>query len=174
MRGLSELRLFEGLMPRGASEVAAECRWKCYEPHDLILDHGDQAKEVIFIISGAVRILVSSSEGRHMILDHLTDGDVFGEMSAIDGRNRSATVLATHRTEVCIMPGSVFLRLVLAEPELANRVMKMLVGRIRVLNERLAEHSFLTARQRLCTELLRLSRSRSGHEGQRIVSPPPI
>lgn len=109
-----------------------------------------------------------------MILDHLTDGDVFGEMSAIDGRNRSATVLATHRTEVCIMPGSVFLRLVLAEPELANRVMKMLVGRIRVLNERLAEHSFLTARQRLCTELLRLSRSRSGHEGQRIVSPPPI
>ncbi|MCB1419422.1 MAG: winged helix-turn-helix domain-containing protein, partial [Notoacmeibacter sp.] len=38
---------------------------------------------------------------------------------------------------------------------------------------RLAEHSFLKARHRLYSELLRLSRPRAGREGERIVSPPP-
>jgi CRP/FNR family cyclic AMP-dependent transcriptional regulator len=50
----------------------------------------------------------------------------------------------------------------------------MLAGRVRTLNQRLSEYAFLTAKQRLCAELLRLSRPRMGKEGQRIVSPPPL
>jgi CRP-like cAMP-binding protein len=52
--------------------------------------------------------------------------------------------------------------------------MKMLADRVRTLNQRLGEYAFLTAKQRLCAELLRLSRPRMGNEKQRIVSPPPL
>jgi CRP/FNR family transcriptional regulator, cyclic AMP receptor protein len=53
-------------------------------------------------------------------------------------------------------------------------VLKMLSHRVRTLNQRLSEYAFLTAKQRLCAELLRLSRPRAANEGQRIVSPPPL
>ena len=42
-----------------------------------------------------------------------------------------------------------------------------------MLNGRLAEHSFLQTKHRLYSELIRLSRPRLGHEGQRSISPPP-
>ena len=151
-----------------------QCRWKSYEAHELIVDYGDESNEVIFIISGQVRVLMSSAYGRHVILNHLDRGDFFGEMSAIDGRSRSASVVALFTSEVCIMPGETFVKIATTVPDIALRTMEKLTERVRTINERLAEQAFLTARQRLCAELLRQSRPRSGHPDQRIVSPPPI
>ncbi len=166
--------LLEGLPPEIAQRAASRCRWKAFEAHELIVDYGDESNEVIFIITGQVRVLMSSAYGRHVILNHLDKGDFFGEMSAIDGRSRSASVIALYNSEVCVMPGEVFMEIATTVPDVARKTMEKLTERVRTINERLAEQAFLTARQRLCAELLRQSRPRSGHPGQRIVSPPPI
>ena len=52
-------------------------------------------------------------------------------------------------------------------------VMRLLSGRIRTLNQRLAEQSFLQAKHRLYAELLRLSKPRAANPSQRSISPPP-
>lgn len=166
--------LLEGLPDDISAKAAKRCRWRTYEAHELIVDYGDESNDVLFIISGEVRVLMSSAFGRHVILNHLKQGDFFGEMSAIDGRSRSASVLALYTSEICIMPGEVFVEIATTVPEVARRTMEKLTERVRTINERLAEQAFLTARQRLCAELLRQSRPRNGHDGQRIVSPPPI
>lgn len=174
MSDFSNIPLLEGLSPEAAAKAAERCRWKTFEPHELIVDYGDDSNDVLFIISGQVRILMSSAYGRHVILNHLDKGDFFGEMSAIDGRSRSASVVALFNSEVCVMPGDVFVEIATTSPIVAKRTLEKLVARVRAINERLAEQAFLTARQRLCAELLRQSRPRSGHPEQRIVSPPPI
>lgn len=166
--------LLDGLPAEAAASAAPKCRWKTFEAHELIVDYGDESNDVLFIISGQVRVLMSSAYGRHVILNHLDRGDFFGEMSAIDGRLRSASVIALYNSEICVMPGEVFLELATSVPTVARRTMEKLTERVRTINERLAEQAFLTARQRLCAELLRQSRPRAGHPGQRIVSPPPI
>ncbi|WP_340109875.1 Crp/Fnr family transcriptional regulator [Pikeienuella sp. HZG-20] len=174
MADFSNIPLLEGLPADLAARTAPRCRWKTFEAHELIVDYGDESNDVIFIISGEVRVLMSSAYGRHVILTHLDKGEFFGEMSAIDGRSRSASVIALYNSEVCVMPGDVFMEIVTGTPVIARRTLEMLTKRVRTINERLAEQAFLTARQRLCAELLRQSRPRSGHPGQRIVSPPPI
>lgn len=174
MADFSGIPHLEGLAGELAERVAARCRWKTYEAHETIVDYGDESNDVLFIISGQVRILMSSAVGRHVILTHLDKGDLFGEMSAIDGRSRSASVVALYNSEVCVMPGEVFMEIATTVPVIARRTLEKLTARVRMINERLAEQAFLTARQRLCAELLRQSRPRSGHPGQRIVSPPPI
>lgn len=174
MSDFSGIPLLEGLPADVAAKAAERCRWKAFEAHELIVDYGDESADVIFIISGQVRVLMSSAYGRHVILNHLDKGDFFGEMSAIDGRSRSASVIALYNSEVCVMPGDVFLELATSVPQVSLRTMEKLTERVRTINERLAEQAFLTARQRLCAELLRQSRPRSGHPDQRIVSPPPI
>lgn len=174
MSDFSGVPLLADLPPDIAAKAAEKCRWKSYEAHELIVDYGDESNEVLFIISGQVRVLMSSAFGRHVILNHLDKGDFFGEMSAIDGRSRSASVIALFNSEICVMPGEVFLEIATTVPTVGLRTMEKLTERVRTINERLAEQAFLTARQRLCAELLRQSRPRSGHADQRIVSPPPI
>ena len=174
MADFNGIPLLEGLPEAIGARAAPRCRWRHFEAHELIVDYGDESNDVIFIISGQVRVLMSSAYGRHVILNHLDKGDFFGEMSAIDGRSRSASVIALYNSEVCVMPGEVFMEIATTIPSVARRTMEKLTERVRTINERLAEQAFLTARQRLCAELLRQSRPRAGHPGQRIVSPPPI
>ena len=174
MADFTGIPLLEGLPEAVGSRAAPRCRWRHFEAHELIVDYGDESNDVIFIISGQVRVLMSSAYGRHVILNHLDKGDFFGEMSAIDGRSRSASVIALYNSEVCVMPGEVFMEIATTIPSVARRTVGKLTERVRTINERLAEQAFLTARQRLCAELLRQSRPRAGHPGQRIVSPPPI
>ena len=50
----------------------------------------------------------------------------------------------------------------------------VLTGRIRESNARLTEYSVFDLKHRLYAELLRISAPRTGHDGQRIVSPPPF
>jgi len=174
MADFSGIPLLEDMPTDMVAWAVEQCRWRTYEAHELIVDYGDESNEVIFIVSGQVRVLMSSAYGRHVILNHLDRGDFFGEMSAIDGRSRSASVIALFNSEVCIMPGDVFVKIATTVPAISLRTMEKLTERVRTINERLAEQAFLTARQRLCAELLRQSRPRSGHADQRIVSPPPI
>jgi len=65
------------------------------------------------------------------------------------------------------------IKLITLSDEINLDVMKVLTQRIRTLNMRLAEQSFLQAKHRIYAELLRLSKPRMGHEGQRSISPPP-
>ena len=126
-----------------------------------------------FIVSGHVRIILRIATGKEMILAEMKEGDYFGEIAAIDESGRSANVTALSKSNMCIMPRAVFLEFLATQPLVNERVMKLLAKRVRSLNLRLAEHSFLQTKHRLYSELLRLSRPRLGHADQRSISPPP-
>ncbi|MEL6784680.1 MAG: Crp/Fnr family transcriptional regulator, partial [Pseudomonadota bacterium] len=102
------------------------------------------------------------------------EGHFFGEIAAIDNEGRSANVTALSRAQMCIMPQRVFLDMLENCPSVNKAVMHTLAERCRNLNARLAEHCFLQTKHRLYSELLRQSKPRPGHEGQRSISPPPI
>ena len=174
MQTLSNIPLFESL-PRETSErYARACFWKDYDQHELVIDVEDETTDVRFVISGKVRIIHRITVGKEVILGEMGEGEFFGEIAAIDGWSRSANVTTMTRSRICIMPQRCFIEILAEAPDVSLQVMKMLARRVRELNMRLAEHSFLQAKHRLYSELLRLSRPRPGHPEQRTVSPPPI
>jgi len=132
-----------------------------------------ETSDVRFVISGLVRIISRLSIGKEVILGEMGPGDFFGELAAIDGETRSANVTTLYKSKLCIIPRNTFLKLITLSPEINLDVMQVLTQRIRTLNMRLAEQSFLQAKHRIYAELLRLSKPRMGHEGQRSISPPP-
>lgn len=138
-----------------------------------MIDIDEQTSDVRFVISGLVRIISRLSIGKEVILGEMGPGDFFGELAAIDGETRSANVTTLYKSKLCIVPRSTFLKLITLSTEINLDVMKVLTQRIRTLNMRLAEQSFLQAKHRIYAELLRLSKPRLGHEGQRSISPPP-
>jgi CRP/FNR family cyclic AMP-dependent transcriptional regulator len=171
---LRDIPLFAGLSDGDVRRLSVHCVWRSVAENELIIDYEDETAEVLFVVDGRVRVLLRTAAGREVILDDMTAGQYFGEMAAIDGQPRSANVTALEKTRICAMPDAIFRDACCSIPAVNLSVLKMLAGRVRNLNQRLSEYAFLTAKQRLCAELLRLSRPRMGNDGQRIVSPPPL
>lgn len=173
MKDLSDIALFSPLSPEQSARHAARCSWRDYGEHELVIDIEDETTDVRFLLSGQVRIIIRIAVGKEVILGEIGPGNFFGEISAIDRAPRSANVTTLTKARLCIMPAAVFREILVDVPQVAMSVLELFARRNRDLNARLAEHSFLKARHRLYSELLRLSRPRAGREGERIVSPPP-
>jgi CRP/FNR family transcriptional regulator, cyclic AMP receptor protein len=174
MQTLQKIAFFKDAPDIEFERFDRRCSWKKYDDGEVVLDYEDNSTDVYFIISGEVRVLIRTAAGKEIILNDLRSGQIFGEYAAIDSIKRSANVSALTRAELCIMPATVFREVIFSSPTCCEKMMRQLVGRIRELNARLAEHSIFDLKHRLYSELLRLSGVRHGHPDQRMISPPPF
>lgn len=174
MQSLNAIPLFKDMDERQAERYARSCIWKEYNEHELIIDMEDETTDVRFVLFGSVRIISRIAVGKEVILGEMSEGGFFGEIAAIDNDSRSASATALSRTRICIMPQRIFMEILHENPDVNHKVLIVLSKRIRALNLRLAEHSFLQAKHRLYSELIRLSKPRAGHPDQRSISPPPV
>jgi CRP/FNR family transcriptional regulator, cyclic AMP receptor protein len=156
------------------SRFEARSHWRRFEPDEILVDFDDLSTDIYFLLSGEVRVLIRTQSGKEVILGEMRGGQLFGELAAIDGVKRSANVTALTRGEVGIMPSAVFRELVFASQPVADRLLRLLAGRVRELNARLMEQAVLDLRHRLYSELLRMSVPRAGHGNERVVTPPPF
>ena len=173
MESLSRIPLFEDLPEDVTTAQSRRCTWRTYEENGLVIDYDDESRDVRFIVSGEVRIILRIATGKEVILSEMGAGDYFGEIAAIDESGRSANVTALTRSQMCIMPQAVFRELLETQASVNRAVLRTFAERIRHLNLRLAEHCFLQTKHRLYNELIRLSRPRPNHPGQRSISTPP-
>lgn len=173
MAEIRDIALLAEIGDDSARRFAPAVSWRTYAAHELVIDMDDHSSDVLFVISGVVRVINRSEDGKQYILGELGPGSVFGEMAAIDGIARSATVTTLQQTRTATISARTFMDIVTSEPGVCHAILEMLVVRVRRLNRQLSEQAYLTAIERLYAELLRLSRERKGHEGQRSISPPP-
>jgi CRP-like cAMP-binding protein len=169
---LGRLAFFEGADPTLLAKAAPAARWIDVEAGKLILDFGDNTGDVFLVVDGAFRVVVRSALGHEIILGDMGPGELFGEVAAIDGAKRSASVVALSKSQLCGLPSEIFLDLALKAPPVGLRLLRALTARLRREDERLFVLTALPVRERLAAELLRLSRPRSGDRG-RVISPPP-
>ena len=130
--------------------------------------------DVYLLTSGAVRVLITPSPDREVILADISAGSYFGEMAAIDGRARSAGILAITDATIACMPASVFREVLHKHPDVSEQLLKHLVARIRTLDQRINEFSSMDVKHRIYAELLRRSRADPTDDHRAVVSPPPV
>lgn len=174
MQSLAEMALFSSMPRDRVSAIEMRCKKRNYEASDLVIDYDDATTDVWFLLSGRLRVLYHTPNDKEFIFCELEGGDFFGEMAAIDGNGRSAHVTALQRSQLVVMPAPVFVDVVTGTPDLSRQVLETLVERVRRLSVKLAEHAYLTAKQRLYSELLRMARPRPNNPENRVISPPPI
>ncbi len=173
MGEIGDIKLFASMGEENAKRFSPALVWRTYPANELVIDMDDPSTDVLFVVNGSVRVIHRAADGKQVILGELGPGSMFGEMAAIDGVSRSASVTTLQTSLISSMRAKAFLEVLAHEPEICRAVLNMLVARIRSLNPLLSEHAYLTAVERLYAELLRLSRPRAGHDGQRSISPPP-
>lgn len=109
---------------------------KTYQQGETFFSEGEPGDRVFFIMSGRVQITKTMANGDTRELAVLGEGDIVGEMAVLDGRPRSATVLALESTEVLEVAKDNFLASMEQQPKLAINFLKLLALRIDQMNER--------------------------------------
>ena len=97
-----------------------------FEPGDTVIRQGERGADAFVILSGYARVV---RDGRE--LARLGAGQFFGEVAMLDGRPRSADVVAETRLRCIALSRETVKRALRAEPDLAWRVLEVLAGRIR-------------------------------------------
>jgi CRP/FNR family transcriptional regulator, cyclic AMP receptor protein len=165
--------LLAGLPPARLQALASQCRSRQLAAGEVLLARDDAGDDVFFIVSGQLRIIMYSLEGRAVPFRDLGPGETTGELAAIDRLPRSATVEALRPTEALVLAGERFRRLVEQEASVANALLRTAIGYIRDLSDRVFELRSYDATMRIQRELLRLARAAAGLENTVTLEPAP-
>jgi CRP/FNR family cyclic AMP-dependent transcriptional regulator len=150
------------------------CIWRHAAAKEWLLEQGDIGTDIFFLTSGTIRVLITPSPDREVILADVNAGGYFGEMAAIDRQPRSAGILAITDATIACMSASMFREILHKYPDVSERLLKQLVARIRALDQRIDEFSSMHVKHRICAELLRRSRPDPTDQHRALVSPPPV
>ena len=131
---------------------------KIFEPGDTIIERDDDSNSVYFLISGTVHVLDYSKSHRAVTYASLKDGEMFGEMSAIDGLPRSAWVCAISTCKVISLSGNEFINLLKNNADISLKILQKLSSRLRMSDEKLTDVSLYGTEQRVCLELIRMTK----------------
>jgi len=175
-RSLDKIPVLGSLPEAVRREMEKRCVWKEYKNDEQIIDRESENRDVYFVVGGSVRIVNYSYSGREVSYDDIRAGGMFGELGAIDGKARSASVVALRRALVAVLPTEAFKKALREHPEFAFAVIERLASIIRASNERIMDLSTLGAYTRVYAEILRLARQHAKDEEAEsaVIDPLPV
>lgn len=121
---------------------------------ETLFEQSDAACDVYFLISGGLMAIHWTEDGREIIFTRFQIGDHFGELAALDGGSRSLAVVAREPSQVLVLERDSFLRLIERLPDVRDRLIRSLVGRIRLLTQRNLQFVTQSVEQRVRSYLV--------------------
>ena len=94
---------------------------------DTIFDDGEEGESLYILRRGEVKACKVAPDGEPFTLTLMKEGEIFGEMSFLDGRRRSATIIALTNLEVFVMERGDFETLIEAHPWIVYKLLKNIV-----------------------------------------------
>src|SRR5581483_28394 len=125
---LEKIGLLRSLERAERESFEKRCHWRHAQAKQWLLEQDDVGTDIFFLSSGVVRVLITPSPDREIILGDIEAGGYFGEMAAIDGQPRSAGILAITDATIACMPASVFRELLHKHPEISEQLLRQLVA----------------------------------------------
>ena len=123
----------------------------------VILLENEEGDTLFIIINGKVKVTTFSESGKEVIFSILNEGDFFGDMSLLDGKPRSATVISMEDSKLRLIRRYDFNNLIEKHPRIALRLLEELTLRLRKADERIESLAFLDVTGRVAGILLQLA-----------------
>src|ERR1700738_3166055 len=139
---LSVLRrhpIFCDLEPEALDQLCRYAKHTSLKRGATIFSKGDPGNSVLAVISGTVKISISSSEGRNAILNFIGAGQTFGEIAVLAGQGRTADATANTDCEIFVIERRDFLPFVRSQPALAMKFIELLCARLRHTSEQVEQ-----------------------------------
>lgn len=152
-----KIPLFSSLKDEELEAIARVSVVKNCPKDSLILIEDDEGDALFIIRAGKVKVTSFSVTGKEIIFSILGVGDFFGDMSLLDGKPRSASVISMEESSVYVLRRADFHRIIEKHPNIALKLLKELTSRLRKADERIESLALLDVRGRVAGILLQLA-----------------
>ncbi len=170
---LSVLRkhpIFADLEPEAFDQLCRYAKHSMLKRGATLFSKGDPGNSLYAVISGTVKMSISSPDGRNAILNIIGPGEIFGEIALLDGRERSADAIANSNCELFVIDRREFIPFVKGQPTLAMKFIELLCERLRWTSDQVEQIILQNLPGRLASALLRLSeKQKSAPQGRTIA-----
>ncbi|MDA5095580.1 Crp/Fnr family transcriptional regulator [Aliiroseovarius sp. KMU-50] len=154
---LSSFQWFRGFGEEDLARVQRRLRPATYDQGQLVIDRADPSNDVYLVVKGRALAVHWTNDGREIVFSRIPAGDAFGELSAIDGSQRSLSIYAQTKTVMWILPQKDFLSLIDMHPGFRHTILVSLTDRIRAITMRCNELTSFSVVDRVRSHLLRLA-----------------
>ncbi len=153
---MSGTPLFERADPRMVRRLAERGTLRRYRKGTYLFHQGDDAPEVLFLVSGKVEISSDSAAGDRQLHTTLEEPQFFGELGVLGEMARTASALALEASEVWLVPGEVFLAFLAEEPSAARSLLRVLARQVQSHEAFVEDLLYLDLKGRVAKRLLQL------------------
>ncbi len=135
----------------------------------VILQEGKRESHVILLNDGLTKVTVAMTDGRHALLDVRVSGDLVGEISALNGTPRSATVTTCRASAIRIINRNDFRSFLRTHPDAAMEIAGIVADRLRIANRRRVDFASYPVKVRLARVLWEIATAYGYRERNGIV-----
>lgn len=128
---LAKIKLFELLDADELGELAAAIDLEKIAAGKTLFNAGDFGESLYIVRSGEVELFIKDNLGQKIILKVAEEGDIFGEISMLDNRPRSASAYALLDTEVFVLDRDDLLLLFQKKPDAGLNMLAAMSGMLR-------------------------------------------
>jgi uncharacterized membrane protein len=132
---LTDVQIFQLLDDAERATLAALFEQRTYSVGETIFHEGEPGDEIFLVTEGRVQLFITSDTGEKIIFGENVRGDVFGEISLLDGGPRTAAAVALERTTVLTLDRDKLLELVQRHPHVAIDLLTVMGRRLRGTDE---------------------------------------
>ena len=165
LASLRNVPLFEGLDDEELQTIANVTIKRSFTKDSVIILAEEEGESLFIIEGGQVKVSIVSEDGREVILSLLGEGAVFGELSLLDGKPRSANVIATEETSLIMLRRPDFVQILFKMPQIATALLAELATRLRKTDRQIEGLALLDVTSRISETLLQLA-SEYGKESE--------
>ena len=167
---LREHPFFRDLDPEALDQLCRYAKHTTLKRGATIFSKGDPGNSLFAVISGTVKMSVSSADGRSAIFNLIGAGEIFGEIALLDGLGRSADVTANTNCEVFVIDRREFIPFVRSQPALAMKFIELLCTRLRWTSDQVEQIILQNLPGRLASALIRLTEKHKLAPGGRTIA----
>ena len=149
--------LFSDVSPSDCASIISAGREKHYRRKQTIFSEGDPVRQVVFLLSGFVKIIQVGSNGDEVILRVNGVGEILGAFRLSINHHHCSTAQAIQPSIAIVWDSATFERLLERFPAFRRNTVRALEERLQEMEQRFREVSTEKVGSRLSSELLRLS-----------------
>jgi CRP/FNR family transcriptional regulator, cyclic AMP receptor protein len=154
---MSAVRFWDLLSGHEQDELTRSGHSRDYRPGERVFSETDDEGGTVLITSGKCRVVAYGEDGSRTYLALRQDGDIVGEMAALSGGRRSATVTAVTRVVAFVYTRGAFQQLLGRHPALTAHLLTVMIERLREADRCQADLAVTSTELRFNRLLLRLA-----------------
>ena len=139
VKSLQKLSLFKDIPEAVLHKLAGQAKLRDLAKGDILVQQGDSSESLFMIRTGWVKIVAEGSGGEEVVLNQCGPGQVIGEMSMLDQKPRSNTMVALSPVSLLEIKYDSVVEALNEQPQLALAFLRDMADRLRFANAYIEE-----------------------------------